>query len=85
MMWWPLGLSVSSVGFSHSKEGFLELGPLASILGLGVMCLDASDGIADVSMHVGVIVVVVFLVVVVVHVASHLSVSLLLLWPHNLQ
>ena len=78
-MWWPLGLPVSSVGFSHSKEGFLELGPLASILGLGVMCLDASDGIADVSMHVGVI------VVVVVHVASHLAVSLLLLRPHNLQ
>ena len=77
MMWWPLGLPVSSVGFSHSKEGFLELGPLASILGLGVMCLDASDGIADVSMHAGVI--------VVVHVASHLAVSLLLLRPHNLQ
>ena len=69
---------MSSVGFSHSKEGFLELGPLASILGLGVMCLDASDGIADVSMHVGVI-------VVVVHVASHLVVSLLLLRSHNLQ
>ena len=68
---------MSSVGFSHSKEGFLELGPLASILRL-VMCLDASDGIAAVSMHVGVI-------VVVVHVASYLVVSLLLLRPHNLQ